>query len=193
MSTHSCGILVKLRAHLPWYPPRSPSQTAAIYSMHHLPFLPDIQTSFCLKIVLYDFIPPLPQQTHWVTTSLIEYLHPLNIPVILSSLHMAEPPENTCINPFIIPHNSFIRALETLSILLILSKLLRLSICITLILLSYHYLTTIHKDRHEHFLIKDSSTLKLQIPSITRDLIEPAALLPLSTLLRHCFICTWFI
>ena len=81
---------------------------------------------------------------------------------------MAEPLENTFINPFVYPlHfatllNSFIRAFRTLSILLIPSNSLRLSICTALILhfsFSFHnILTAIRKNRYKQYL--------MQIPSI---------------------------
>ena len=74
------------------------------------------------------------------------YIDTLGDPILLHSLHMAEPSENTFINPspsscpFVTPHNSVIRAFRTLSILLIPSKPLRFSICTVLILdRSFHY------------------------------------------------------
>ena len=51
--------------------------------------------------------------------------------------------------------------------------------------LPYHRLTTIHKNRHKQSLMKDPSTLKLQTPSITRDLLAPDSLLPLAAFLLH--------
>ena len=92
-------------------------------------------------------------------------IDPLSNPVILNSLHMAEPSEKTFITPFVHPfHHSaqlFIRAFGTLFILLIpitqqssevvhlYSPNLR-----PLLLLPYHCLSTIHKNKHEHVSCK---------------------------------------
>ena len=50
------------------------------------------------------------------------YINPLNNPVIFHSLHMAEPPESTFINPFVTLRNSLMCSFRTLCILVIPSK-----------------------------------------------------------------------
>ena len=123
----SPGLHPKRSSILPHQPPPFPP------IMHHSPCLPDIQTSF-FKAVLQGISSPLPQSTYLVTTCTLPHIHPLNNPIILHSLHMGEPSENIFINPFVFPNSFLISEFGTLSILLILSKPLRLSICTALIL-----------------------------------------------------------
>ena len=59
-----------------------------------------------LLAFLHGISPPLPQPTHWTTTSKLPYIDPLYNPVILHFLHMAETSENASIN-FIHPFHYF--------------------------------------------------------------------------------------
>ena len=102
IETHNHGISSSSRVHPPGnascIPPHKPSPYAPI--MHHSPCLPDIQIHF-LQAVLHAINSPLTRPAHWVTTSALPYIDPLSNHVILHSLHMAEPSENTFINLFV--------------------------------------------------------------------------------------------
>ena len=135
VTTNNCDISSKSGVHPPGYalctPPHKPPPFTHI--LHHSPCLPDIQTSFP-QTVLHSINLSLSWPTHWMTTSTLSYIDSLSNSIILHSLHMPKPLENTLINPFITPYNSLICAFRILSILLITSKPLRLSICTVLIL-----------------------------------------------------------
>ena len=90
--------------------------------MHHYPCLLDIQTQ------------SINQSTFFIADLLTNYIYPFSNPIILYSLHMAEPLEITIINPFVTLYNFIICIFRTLSILLIPSKPLSLSIYTALIL-----------------------------------------------------------
>ena len=113
--------------------------------------------------------PPFPQPTHKTITSTLPYIEFLGNPVLLHPLHMVKPPENTFINPFIIPFNSLIHAFGTLSIFLIPNKPLRLSFytAVTLDLSSFHNIISLPYVRTGTSNVScKTSTLNLQIPRI---------------------------
>ena len=155
--------------HFPSYIPAINSYLApfSLLAWHpNLFFL--IKHSFMVSVHLFHNQPTKQLPAHSPTYSLIN-------PIILHSLHMAEPPENTFVNPFIYPpfitpHYSLIRAFRTLSFLLIPSKPLRLSICTALILdlsFSFYNIVSLPYIRTGTNNVPcNTSTLKLQIPSI---------------------------
>ena len=107
---------------------------------------------------------------------------------------MVEPPENTFISPFVYPQNSLIRAFRTLFIFLIPSKPLRLSLCTALILdlSSFHIIVSLPYigTGTRNFSCKTLVHSSYKPLALDRGLIEPATLLPLTTFLPHCLICT---
>ena len=126
------------------------------------------------------------------------YIDTLRNPIVLHSLHMAKPSENTFINLVVYTqHNCLIRTFGTLSILLIPSRPLRLSICTALALnpsfsfFPYHCFTTIHKSSHEQSLKQELSELKLQTPSINQrpnNTCNPPPTRHLPTTLFHLYL-----
>ena len=68
--------------------------------MHHSPCWPDIQTPF-LQTILHGVNSSLPRPTLLATTSTLSYIDPQWNFVLLHSLPMEEPLENTFINPFV--------------------------------------------------------------------------------------------
>ena len=116
--------------------------------VNHSICLPEIRTSF-LQAVLHRISPPLSQLTHLTTTSTLPYTDPLSNLVILHSLHMAEPSENTfchsaqrpslCILDFI----HFLDTQKTYKVVHMYSPNPR-----PLFLTPYHCLTTLHKIAH---------------------------------------------
>ena len=124
--------------------------------------------SFLISIHLFCSLP-----IKQLYTSIHSYIDPLSNPVILHTLHMAEPSENTFINFVILtPHNCLIHAFTTLCILLILSKPLKFSICIALILdlyFSIHIIVSLPYVRKgtRNYSCK-TTTIKLQTPSINQ-------------------------
>ena len=119
-----------------------------------------------------------PSQTSARTLS---YLDSLSNPVILHSLHMAEPSENN----FITLHNCLIHAFKTSSTLLIPSKPLRFSILdlsfsLYIIVALPHVRTGTSNDSCKTLV---QSSCKLV--ALTRDLITTATLLPFATFLLH--------
>ena len=67
--------------------------------MHHSPCLPGIQTPF-LQAFLHGINPAFPGPNHCATINTLPYINLLSNPVILYSLHVAEPSENTFIKFF---------------------------------------------------------------------------------------------
>ena len=101
VATPKCDISSKLRFHPLGNAPCIPLHKPPPYTpvMHHSPCLLYIQTSFP-QAILHGINPPLSQPTQWATTSTLSYIDPLSSTVILHSIHIAEPSENTFINPF---------------------------------------------------------------------------------------------
>ena len=120
--------------------------------------------------------------------STLPYINTLSNPVILHSLHIAEPSENNFI-PFVTSHDSPIRAFGTSSILLTPSKPLRLSIytAVILDLSSFPLITSLPYIRagKSNDPCKTLVHLICKLLPLTRNLIAHATLLPLTTFLRH--------
>ena len=134
VETHSCDISSESMVHplgnAPCIPTLKPSPFTPI--LHHSSCLPDIQTPF-LQAVFHGINPSLLRSTHWATTNTLPYIDLLAI--LLFSILSIWPNHRRMLwtifsfTPFVTPHNCLIRAFGTLSILLLLSKPLRLSIC----------------------------------------------------------------
>ena len=166
-------------------PKHSPLQTPAIHSNH--------TPSFLLAQHSYLF-------SYWQNQSfssevdLLSDIHPIGNPIVFHSFNMAKPLENTFINylstPFVTPHNYLNRAFDTLSILQIPSKPLRLSIYTALILdLSFNLYINVSLPYDRTGTsnplcspLAHSSCIPL---ALTKELITPASFLPLVTFLRH--------
>ena len=147
----------------------SPSQTSTIHSYHTLFSLlawhPNI---FFLNILShYHFI--FSARNLLATTFTIPlHTQPLRNPIILHSLHIAEPPENTFINPFVTLH-----------------------ICTALIIelsFSFHIIVSIVYIRTgtSNISCKTLAHSSCRLLTLTRDLITPATFLPLVTFLWYC-------
>ena len=159
MTTHNCGILSKSRVDPPG---NALGISLTIHSNRVSLYLPDIKQSFTVLIHLFH--------------STLPYIEPLSNPVILNSLHMAEPSENT-FNQSFCPHHSSLctTALsmhsglyspdthQTSEVVYLYSPNPR-----PLILPTYHRLITIGKNRHQQWLMQDPSSLKLQTPTINQ-------------------------
>ena len=132
------------------------------------------QQSCTISIYLFCGLPN--EQLHANTP--LSYIITLTDPITLHSLQIAEVQENT-INPLHHSVQLLIRAFGTLSILLIPSKLLRLSSlnCRPLLLLPYIRTGTIS------VLCKTLAHSSYKSPSLARDLIAPAILLLITTFL----------
>ena len=104
VATDNCSISSKSKDHLPGNVPRILPHKPLSYTpiMYHSTCLLDI-LPFFLEAFLHGINPSLPRATQWVTTNTLPYIYPLSIPLILHSLHMVEPSENTFINLFV--HN----------------------------------------------------------------------------------------
>ena len=134
-----------------------PSQTSAIH-FYHAPFSfftwhPNHFSLSC---------PSRYQSTSSVTSSAFPYVDPLSNSVILHSLYMAEPSENTFINPFAHPFLHSVQLPYPCILKFIHSPDIQQTSGVVhlyspnprpLLLLLYHCLTTIYKNRLKKFVI----------------------------------------
>ena len=99
------------------FPLTNPRHSLLSYTMH----------ASCLNFISFFFFLNSPSRYHFTSSAadlLSDYPYTPHIDhlsnlVILHSLHMAKPSQNTFMNPFVTPHNYLILAFGTLSIFLI--------------------------------------------------------------------------
>ena len=161
VATQNCGISSKSRVNsrddAPRIPPHKPRTFTPV--IHHSLCFLDVKTSFLnpsFTVSIHLFLSSTYPLSDYST---LLYIDPLSNPVILHSLHMAEPSRTP--SSLFRPNPSSLRTtlLSLYSGLFIHSPDTQLASEIVhlyspnprpLFLLSYHCLTTIHENRHDH-------------------------------------------
>ena len=113
---------------------RATPHALPLIHFYHPPFsLPDQHSKLFSHSVIYLINPPLSRSTYRTNFHTLPPKYTLTNPIILHSFSMAESSVLSS-TPFVTLHSSLIREFDTLSVLFIPNKPLKLSICITLLL-----------------------------------------------------------